>query len=271
MTPSTDNSALIARFAARYRQAHSPVIQRIERSAFSCAYGATSWTTRDEAETMANLLALAPGTRALEVGTGSGWPGLYLASLSGCEFALIDLPFDGLRVAADRAAADGMSDRCWPVVADGAALPLATDRFDAVIHSDVLCCLEAKLAALQECRRVVRDTGKMVFSVLSTAPDLSADDYQRAIALGPKFVTAAADYPSLVHQAGWHVTRSDDITAAFIATVRKLRDQEEAHADELIAVVGAAPYADRLATMRDRLQGAELGLIRRELITATAN
>ncbi len=111
MTPTPDKTALIDRFSERYQEGQADVIQRIERSIFGCAYGATSFTTRDEAENVGKMLALGPGKRLLEVGTGSGWPGLYLASITGCDVALIDLPFEGLRIAAARAASDRVSAR----------------------------------------------------------------------------------------------------------------------------------------------------------------
>jgi len=38
---------------------------------------------------------------------GRGWPGLYFAARSGCRVVLADLPLEGLRVAAGRAAAGG--------------------------------------------------------------------------------------------------------------------------------------------------------------------
>jgi ubiquinone/menaquinone biosynthesis C-methylase UbiE len=69
-----------------------------------------------------------------------------------------------MRIAAERAAADGLAGRAWAVASDGAALPFVDASFDAIEHSDVLCCLEAKIAVLAECRRVARDAGRMVFT-----------------------------------------------------------------------------------------------------------
>jgi ubiquinone/menaquinone biosynthesis C-methylase UbiE len=94
--------------------------------------------------------------RLLDVGAGSGWPALFLAQTTGCDTTLIDLPLTGLRVAVERAVTDYLAERCRVVVADGAALPFKDGSFDAVSHSDVLCCLPAKLATLQACRPVAR-------------------------------------------------------------------------------------------------------------------
>lgn len=134
-----DERAHSERLGRQYQQRQSPVFLEIEREVFGADYGATSWTDREEAERFAGWLGLGPGVRALELGAGSGWPGLYLARLTGCAVTLTDLPPEGLRIASMRAAAEGLSERCPAVVADGVRLPFADAHFDAVFHCDVLC------------------------------------------------------------------------------------------------------------------------------------
>ncbi len=55
---------------------------------------------------MGAMLGLRPGLRLLDVGAGSGWPGIYMAERSGCDLALMDLPLTGLQIAARRANRD---------------------------------------------------------------------------------------------------------------------------------------------------------------------
>jgi ubiquinone/menaquinone biosynthesis C-methylase UbiE len=57
----------------------------------------------------------------------------------GCRVVLTDLPLDGLRAAAARAAADGLAARVGVVVSAASALPFRAGSFDAVVHTDVLC------------------------------------------------------------------------------------------------------------------------------------
>jgi ubiquinone/menaquinone biosynthesis C-methylase UbiE len=73
------------------------------------------------------------------VGAGSGWPSLYVARETGCQVVLSDIPREGMRIASERAVAEGLHERCWPVVADGSSLPFMSGQFDAVYHCDVLC------------------------------------------------------------------------------------------------------------------------------------
>ncbi|MCZ6522864.1 MAG: methyltransferase domain-containing protein [Alphaproteobacteria bacterium] len=139
MPLNADEQALRERFDNMYQVVQSPIVREIERSVCGCDYGATSWTTEAEARRVGELLGLAPGRRLLEVGAGSGWPGLYLARTTGCDVALVDVPLAGLRMAAARAVADRLPGACWIELADGAALPFANESFDAVSHADVVC------------------------------------------------------------------------------------------------------------------------------------
>ena len=52
---------------------------------------------------------------------------------------LTDLPLEGLRVAANRAASEGLTARTGVVASAASGLPFRAGSFDAVIHTDVLC------------------------------------------------------------------------------------------------------------------------------------
>ncbi len=73
----------------------------------------------------------------LDVGAGAGWPGIYLASSTGCEVVLTDIPLEGLQVATRRVRRDGVTG--YAAGASGDALPFGDSVFDAVTSSDVLC------------------------------------------------------------------------------------------------------------------------------------
>ncbi|MHA6784316.1 SAM-dependent methyltransferase [Pseudonocardia saturnea] len=92
---------------------------------------ADGYTTRAQADDLVRRLDLHPGMRLLELGSGRGWPGVYLAQTSGSHVVLTDLPAAGLRVAAARAIAEGLTGRYSVATADGAHLrspPRASTR-----------------------------------------------------------------------------------------------------------------------------------------------
>ena len=267
MPRAVEEQALIERFSKRYRLARSAVMQGIERTVCGCDYGGTSWTTRREACAIKEMLNLRPGLRLLEVGAGSGWPGLYLAKETGCDVALVDLPFEGMRIAKQRATYDRLAGVCWTAVADGSALPFPDRSFDAIVHSDLLCCLPAKSAVLSACRDVVRTRGRMVFAVILIAPGLAVADKERAAAAGPPFVATATSYPDLLEQTGWAVTDYVDLTPAYLGSVRRLLGEEKAHAAALADLYGHEEFAEVVQRRHATAGALEDGLLQRALFS----
>ncbi len=178
MTATTDKQYddCCQAFAASYEVSNLPAMREVERKVLGCDYGGTSWTTDGQAKQIVDLLDLQPGLHVLDIGAGSGWPGLYLADTSGCDVTLLDLPVNALAKARDRAQRDGIEDRVITVAASGAALPFADSSFEAISHSDVLCCLPEKIEMLEECRRIATDGAHMLFSVIATAQDIRIAD-----------------------------------------------------------------------------------------------
>jgi methylase of polypeptide subunit release factors len=128
-----------AHFQERYAVPTGGVNERIEQSVIGAVWGANGYTTLDQANDLGCRLDLAPGRRLLDVGTGRGWPGLYLAARTGCTIVGTDMPMAALVVAGRRARAEGMGDRVSLVAAAGADQPFRPGSFDAVVHTDVLC------------------------------------------------------------------------------------------------------------------------------------
>jgi SAM-dependent methyltransferase len=217
-----------------------------------------------------NLLELGPDAKLLDVGAGSGWPGIYLAHRTGCDVVLVDLPLGSLRVALERAATDGLSGRCVAVVADGAALPFKSASFDALSHSDVLCCTPAKQAVLRECRRVARAGARMVFTVIAPAPSLAASERQVAIDSGPPFVDVPDDYAVLLNQSGWRLQERMDMTAAFLQSMRTHLEGMQARAGPLTELLGLDELTVRMNRRHATIAGVGAGLLTRELFVARA-
>lgn len=268
MTCSPQEQAQRKRFESVYTRSQNPVMLRIERSVCGCDYGGNSWTTRIEADRFVARLGLRPGMRLLDLGAGSGWPGLYMAKTSGCDLVLVDLPLSGLRIARARAGKDGIAGDALAVVGDAAALPLSDKSFDAISHSDLLCCLRQKRSVLTACRRVIRSNGLMVFTVISVAPGLTAHEYDRAVANGPEFVETDTDYPRMLAETGWLLKGHEDLSDDYAASCRRQLDADMAHADDLRALIGPAEFSERVDGWRSKLAALGDSLLRRECFTA---
>jgi len=253
------------RFAGFYRRNELPVMRRIERSVCGCDYGGTSWTTRGEADVVLEALDLKPGQHLLDLGAGSGWPGLYFAASSGCDISLADLPPEGLAIAAARAATDKPAGQCRFVAADACALPWADNSFDAITHSDLLCCLPGKAETLAECRRVLRGPGRMIFSVIVVAPDLDEADCAHALETGPVFIGTDQEYPEMLQDADWEIVRITDLTAQFLESTRDFQKFDQANRQAFTTEVGEEEFhwrQDKNARVEKAISD---GLLRREL------
>jgi len=127
-----------AAFGETYGRGPSALLDEMERRVLGGVWGANGYTTVAEADRLAKELSLGPADHLLDVGSGRGWPGLYLAKTTGCRLTMTDLPVEGLRVALDRAALEEI-DVTGASVASAKALPFAARSFDAIVHTDVLC------------------------------------------------------------------------------------------------------------------------------------
>ena len=111
----------------------------VEFEALGSDYGATGYTTREQADELGRLLELGPGSVLLDIGAGCGWPGLYLAKTFGCSVISTDPLREGVRATRDRIGSDGVGSGALALLATGEQLPVRSRSIDAIVHADVLC------------------------------------------------------------------------------------------------------------------------------------
>jgi cyclopropane fatty-acyl-phospholipid synthase-like methyltransferase len=257
--------ALKKRFEDIYEKTESPIMQVIERQVCGCDFGGNSWTSKDQADALIRLLGLGPNSDLIDLGAGTGWPGIYMAKMSGCSVTLVDLPEIGLRIALKRAEEEGLADRVSSRIADAADLPFPASSFDAISHSDLLCCLIRKRAVLQQSRRIIRDDGVMAFTVISMAPGLSKTSYDRALKNAPEFIEAEDNYRVLLEESGWAVTEWQDLTGEYGDSCDRQISADNENRAELAKLLGVEETKLRMASWRSKLQAIQDGLFVREL------
>jgi len=257
-------------FAASYEFSNLPAMRDIERTVLGCDYGGTSWTTRAQARQIVDMLGLQPGLRVLEIGAGSGWPGLFLADNSGCDVTLLDLPVSALAKAKARADLDGIGDRVSTFAGSGAALPFRDGSFEAISHSDVLCCLPEKMEMLRECRRVAADQANMLFSVIAVAPGLTEGDHEKAVETGPPFVAAPGDYADMLAECGWRLVDRTDCTAEYVSSLIALVAGFTESA-ELSELLGQDVLREACNNRQQQIAMIDAGMLVREIFLVTAD
>jgi SAM-dependent methyltransferase len=136
---SRDERASREHFREKYAAAASTEAAEIERRVLGASWGANGYTTLSQADDLVRRLTLRPGALVLDLGTGRGWPGLYMAARTSCALVGVELSFDALVEAAQRARDERLDERVATVVAAAGSLPFRPMSFDAIVHTDVLC------------------------------------------------------------------------------------------------------------------------------------
>ena len=261
----------IAKFNSFYQLSTHDVLRKIEKHACGCCYGGNSWTTKEQAEYIGQTLDLSPKSSLIDVGAGTGWPGLYLSSMSGCSLTLVDLPETGLKIATKRSIQDKISERVKTLVADAAELPFVDQSFDAVSHSDLLCCLFSKEKVLTECRRVIHAQGKMVFTVISITPELGNLDYEKAVSNSPDFIRVEEGYGTMLRRCGWKIVDRVDLSKDYLESCRLQIEADELYREQLIELLGEKQTTDRISNWKSKLEVIGEGLVKRDLYVCSPN
>lgn len=123
---------------------------------------------------------------------------------------------------------------------------------------------------LRACRRVVKDEGRLAFSVIAFAAGLTSAEYKRAEAAAPPCTATDTPYPELIEQAGFSIIESIDVTDAFKAITTREFAAFRARADHLRELLGAEEFDERVALRHRRVAALADGLIRRTLYVAHA-
>ena len=157
-------------------------------------------------------LAVRDGERVLEIGFGTGHAILALARSVGDSGRVygLDISAGMLRVAQERANRAGLSGRVDLRRGDAAQPPFNDGSLDAIFSSFTLELFDTPdiPVILGECRRVLRDDGRLCVVAMSRTgkPGLMLKLYEWAHDRFPRYVDCRPIYAqAAVQQAGFHL------------------------------------------------------------------
>jgi ubiquinone/menaquinone biosynthesis C-methylase UbiE len=177
------------------------------RNPSACPYSQRFWVEAPHPfitrERLREILAPQPGERVLEVGPGTGYYALPVASwlAPNGRLDVADVQQEMLDHTVGRAREQGI-DNIEPARVDARSLPYPTDSFDAAYLVAVLGEIPDQEAALRELNRVVKPEGRIVVGELFGDPHMVSHR-----ALRDRAAPAGLQVERKLGGRLWHFTR----------------------------------------------------------------
>ncbi|WP_460449834.1 class I SAM-dependent methyltransferase [Alsobacter sp. SYSU BS001988] len=216
---------------------------------YSCAYFASPGDTLETAQArkkrhVAAKLLLEPGHRILDIGSGWGGLGLYLASLGDHDVTGLTLSEEQHRVSTERARAAGVADRVRFALRDYRA---ETGRFDRIVSVGMFEHVGVNHydAYFRKIADLLTDDGVGLVHTIGRADGPGATNafIQKYIFPGGYSPALSEILPS-VQRAGLYVTDVEVLRLHYAETLRHWRARFNAHRDAIRQV-----YDDRFCRM----------------------
>ena len=217
----------------------------VRRETYGEDMGQSSWLTAPEWLRFADQLGVGADSEVLEVGSGSGGPGIYLALARGCRLTGVDLNEHGVKNGNALAEARGVADQVrYQVVDASQALPFPADRFDAIVSNDAMCHIRDRASVLRDWFRVVRPGGRVLFTdAMVVTGIVSHEELATRSSIGFYLFVPPGENERLLAEAGFGLLAADDVTDNAAAVAQRWHNAREAQRSALVAREGETNFA----------------------------
>jgi len=228
-----------------YGHFSSDVEAAVRHAAFGEDIGQSSWMTAAEWLQFADRAQVRADSHVLEVGSGSGGPGVYLAASRGCSVTGVDINEHGVQNGRQLAAARGLGDRVTFQTVDASRpLPFPDATFDAVLSNDAMCHISNRQQVLEDWHRVLRPGGRMLFTDAMIITGLvSQEEIATRSSIGFYLFLPPGENERLIGRAGFTLLVSEDLTPAAEAIARRWHQARAQHQQALTEREGEANFA----------------------------
>lgn len=169
---------------------------------------------------LAAMLAPAPGSRVIDIGSGIGGPARYLAAVHGCDVTGVDLTAAFVAAATELTRRTGLTDRVRFHQGSALSLPFPDASFDHAWSQNVAMNIEDRAGFYAEVHRVLRPGGRFAIQDVMLGEN-GPPTYPLMWADRPEisFLRTPGETRTLLTQANFSVLQWEDTTATAIAEI----------------------------------------------------
>src|SRR3989440_6053587 len=216
---------------------------------YSCAYFETPGTTLDDAQLakkrhLAAKLLIQPGNQVLDIGSGWGGLGLYLAEMADADVTGITLSSEQLQVANARAADKNLTRSAKFLLQDYRDV---TGPFDRIVSVGMFEHVGVDFydAYFRRCAELLGDDGVMLLHSIgrSTGPDVTSPWITKYIFPGG-YIPALSEVIPAIERAGLLVCDVEILRLHYAETLRAWRERFMVRREEAVRL-----YDERFARM----------------------
>jgi cyclopropane-fatty-acyl-phospholipid synthase len=234
---------------------------------YSCAYFETPDATLDDAQLakkrhLAAKLLIRPGDRVLDIGSGWGGLGLYLAKMTGADVTGVTLSTEQLQVANARAAETNLSQSAKFVLEDYRDIPGPFDRIVSVGMFEHVG-VNFYETYFRRCAELLSDDGVMVLHSIgrSTGPDVTSPWITKYVFPGG-YIPALSEVMPAAEKAGLLVCDMEILRLLYAQTLKAWRERFMARREEAVRL-----YDERFARMWEfYLAGSEMSFRKQNMM-----
>jgi SAM-dependent methyltransferase len=175
---------------------------------------------------LAAQLALQPGERVLDIGSGIGGPARWFAAKYGVQVTGIDLTPEFCAAAEALNAATGLADRVTILEGSALALPVPDGAFDVAYSQNVIMNIADKQQFYREAFRALRPGGRLALSNVCAGP--AGEPYFPVpweTTRDASFLATPKSMRADLIAAGFEIVDFRDITPAMREAQRRTRER----------------------------------------------
>ena len=175
---------------------------------------------------IAAQLALKPGERVLDIGSGIGGPARWFAAKYDVQVTGVDLTPEFCAAAETLNALTGLTDRVRIIQGSALDLPVPDGAFDAAYSQNVIMNIADKKQFYREAFRALRPGGRLALSNLCAGP--AGEPYfpaPWATTRETSFLATPDEMRADLIAAGFDIVEFRDITAAMREAQRRTRER----------------------------------------------